>query len=182
MRDINELINIIKRINFDNNNREVLYLQSWVNRNRNLAYDSEQMKLIKLVDAILEVRKITDDKRIEILECCDNFIKDTSDKISKAYELNNMIESMSCDHILKEEERYHLKEWIKRNSDSTREYKSLKSLYKIINKIWSDGIVTAEEQEQLHWLLVEHINDLQFETKFEYLRKQVKAKKILELI
>lgn len=39
MQNINELIGIIKGIDFDGviNNKEVLRLQSWVDKNRNLA-------------------------------------------------------------------------------------------------------------------------------------------------
>lgn len=49
MKNINELIGIIKGINFDGviNEKEVLRLQSWVDKNRNLAYEKQQMKLIK---------------------------------------------------------------------------------------------------------------------------------------
>ncbi len=49
---LNELIGIIKGINFDGviNDKEVLRLQSWVEKNRNLAYDKQQMELIKMVD------------------------------------------------------------------------------------------------------------------------------------
>ena len=51
MQNINELIGIIKGINFDGviNNKEVVRLQSWVDKNRNLAYDKRQMELIKMV-------------------------------------------------------------------------------------------------------------------------------------
>lgn len=51
MRNINELVGIIKGINFDGiiNQMEINRLQSWINKNRNLAYDKQQVGLIKLV-------------------------------------------------------------------------------------------------------------------------------------
>ena len=63
MQNINEFIGIIKGINFDGviNNKEVVRLQSWVDKNRNLAYDKCQMELIKMVDAVLENNVIDDD-------------------------------------------------------------------------------------------------------------------------
>lgn len=56
MQNINELIGIIKGINFDGvvNNKEIVRLQSWVDKNRNLAYDKREMELIKMVDSVLE--------------------------------------------------------------------------------------------------------------------------------
>ena len=56
MLDINELIRIIKGINFDtvSNDKTMLLLQSWVNKNRNLAYDNRQSELIDLIDCLLE--------------------------------------------------------------------------------------------------------------------------------
>lgn len=65
MKNINELIGIIKGINFDGviNEKEVLRLQSWVDKNRNLAYEKQQMKLIKMVDSILEDHIIDDSEK-----------------------------------------------------------------------------------------------------------------------
>lgn len=65
MKNINELIGIIKGINFDGviNEKEVLRLQSWGDKNRNLAYEKQQMKLIKMVDSILEDHIIDDSEK-----------------------------------------------------------------------------------------------------------------------
>lgn len=56
MRNINELIGIIKGINFDGiiNDREVVRLQTWLNKNRNLAFEPRQTELIWLLDKVLE--------------------------------------------------------------------------------------------------------------------------------
>ncbi len=56
MQNIHELIGIIKGINFDGvvNNKEIVRLQSWVDKNRNLAYDKREMELINMVDSVLE--------------------------------------------------------------------------------------------------------------------------------
>lgn len=52
MKNINELIGIIKGVNFDGviNDKEISHLQIWVNKNRTLAYESNQIKLIQLID------------------------------------------------------------------------------------------------------------------------------------
>ena len=73
MQNINELIGIIKGINFDGviNNKEVVRLQSWVDKNRNLAYDKCQMELIKMVDAVLENNVIDDEEKKLMLSTCE---------------------------------------------------------------------------------------------------------------
>ena len=65
MQNINELIGIIQGVNFDGiiNNKEVLRLQSWVDKNRNLVYDKQQVELIKMVDSVLEDRIIDDSEK-----------------------------------------------------------------------------------------------------------------------
>lgn len=49
MQNMNEFIGIIIGINFDGviNDKKVVCLQSWIDKNRNLAYDKHQMKVIK---------------------------------------------------------------------------------------------------------------------------------------
>lgn len=51
MRNINELIGIIKGINFDGvvNDLEVLRLQNWVDQNRNLSYDKQQTVTVIII-------------------------------------------------------------------------------------------------------------------------------------
>ena len=55
MRNLNELIGIIKGVSFDGivNEKEVERLRIWVGKNRNLAYDSLQVNLISLVDDVI---------------------------------------------------------------------------------------------------------------------------------
>ena len=65
MRNLSELIGIIKGISFDGiiNDKEVECLQNWVDKNRNLSYDKKQAIMIKLVDEALADRVITDEER-----------------------------------------------------------------------------------------------------------------------
>lgn len=114
MKNINELIGIIKGINFDGviNEKEVLRLQSWVDKNRNLAYEKQQMKLIKMVDSILEDHIIDDSEKKLMITMCEEFLKDAGDNSSRIYELNEIIEGVVCDEEVNEAEVLHLKEWI----------------------------------------------------------------------
>ena len=70
MINVNELVGIIKGIGFDGiiNEKEVNRLQKWTDKNRNLAYDSDQIKLIKLIQSVLEDSIITEKERVSILD------------------------------------------------------------------------------------------------------------------
>lgn len=90
MQNINELIGIIKGIDFDGviNNKEVLRLQSWVDKNRNLAYDKKQIELIKMVDAVLEDHVIDDSEKEMMITACEEYLKASEDNTSRIYELH----------------------------------------------------------------------------------------------
>jgi hypothetical protein len=178
MRNINELIGIIKGINFDGviNDKEIEKLKSWTDKNRNLAYDSEQAELIKLLDDILEDNVVDDDERMAMLEYCKRF-QNKKDDISKMYELNGLIEGIICDGEVNEPEVYRLKEWIDDNKDFVRQHGFAGSLSVMLDDILADGVVSMEEQEQLLLFLGERIYKNRLETKIEFLKSQVRARK-----
>lgn len=179
LHDINELIGIIKGINFDGviNEKEIERLQSWVDKNRNFSFKAEQIELIKLVDNVLVDNIIMDDERDLMLHYLERFNKKTNDNSSKIYELNGIIEGVVCDGKVNEQEVYHLKAWMNEYGNFIREHKPSEDLCNIIDDILEDGIVTDIEQEQLLQMLSSRINVSQFETKLEYLRKLVKSRK-----
>lgn len=179
MQNINELIGIIKGINFDGviNDKEVLRLQSWVDKNRNLAYDKQQMELIKMVDSVLEDHIIDDSEKELMITACEEFLKDAGDNSSRIYELNGIIEGAVCDGEVNEAEILRLKEWMDVYGDSIRDHKPSAELCKAIDDILEDGIVTEEEQAELLNMLNKRITNAQFENKLAYLCKLVKEKK-----
>lgn len=178
MRNINELIGIIKGINFDGviNQMEVQRLKSWVNKNRNLAYEPRQAQLIKMVDQILEDLIITDDERDLLISYCDKYLKGGADDTVKIYELNGIIEGIVCDNEVNEQEVYRLKAWMDNHAVVVRNHKPSAAICRIIDDILSDGIVTAEEQEALLQMLSARISSTQLETKIEFLRKYVRER------
>lgn len=114
MHNINELIGIIKGINFDGviNDKEVEHLQLWVDKNRNLAYEARQVELIKLVDSVLDDHIINHDERELLLGYAEEFQKEMGCCTAKIFELNGIIEGSVCDGEVNKAEVYHLKEWI----------------------------------------------------------------------
>lgn len=179
MHNINELIGIIKGINFDGivNDKEVVRLQSWIDKNRNLIYESNHVELIKLVDEVLEDKIITDKERDLMLRYTKNYLEDNADETSKIYELNGIIEGIVCDGEINETEVYRLKSWMDEYGQFIIGHKPSEKIYKIIEEILVDEIVTEDEQEKLLHLLSERINGSQFEVKLEQLRSMVKERK-----
>lgn len=179
MRNINELIGIIKGINYDGiiNEREIVRLQSWVDKNRNLAYEPKQAELIKLVDRALEDHVINDDEREKLVTRAEVFMVEKGDNSGKIYELNGIIEGIVCDGEVNEAEVYRLREWMDAYGDLIRGHKSSEELCNAIDKMQEDGIVTEDEQLQLLDMLNAKIQNSQFEAKLEYLCKQVKDRK-----
>ena len=177
--DINELIGIVKGINFDGiiNEKEVMRLQAWVDKHRNLVYEQQYAELISIVDAALEDQIIDNEERDTLLKYCEKVLSNTFDETAKIYELNGIIEGIICDGEINEKEIYRLSEWMKENRNIIQDHKPTESLCKMIDSILADGIVTEKEREQLLEMLSARIAGSQFETKLEYLKKQVKEKK-----
>lgn len=179
MRNINELIGIVKGINFDGviNEREVVHLQIWLNKNRNLAFEPRQAELIRLLDNVLEDKIITDYERELMLAHSEKFLSENVDETAKIYELNGIIDGIICDGKINEAEVYHLKAWMDDYGDLIKGHKPSEALCRMVENILADGIVTEEEQTELLHMISIRINGSQFETKLEYLRKQVKNRK-----
>lgn len=114
MRNINELIGIIKGINYDGiiNDKETERLCSWVERNRNLAYDQNQMRLISLVDRVLEDGIIDDDEKKILIEEAESFASEMGDNTSIIYELTGIIEGIVCDGVVNDDEVINLMVWL----------------------------------------------------------------------
>lgn len=179
MRNINELIGIIKGINFDGiiNDKEVVRLQSWVDKNKNLAYETKQAELIRLVESVLEDNRIDDIERKILLEKAEEYNVSVDEENSRIYELNGIIEGIVCDGEVNPMEVMRLKKWMSLHDKYVREHKSSAQLCETIDMILEDGIVTEKEQEALLKILNSRIQNAQFEAKLEYLCMQIKERK-----
>ena len=113
MRNINELIGIIKGISFDNviNEKEVDLLRVWINKNKNLAYRQEETQLIEVVESFINA----DDCSVFDIEnkllnlSIKEFVDNGKDGSNKTYELNGIILGILCDDELSNNEIYGLK-------------------------------------------------------------------------
>lgn len=179
MRNINELIGLIQGIDFDGiiNDKEVERLQSWVDRNRNLIYDSEQKAFLEKVEMVLEDHIITEEERVFLLEESDRYIKNNQSELEKIYELNGLIIGIICDGEVNEPEVYRLKKWMDINKKYVDGHESTDQLFQMLEDILEDGIVTEEEQNILLNFLRERIENSKHEAKYNYLINQLKENK-----
>lgn len=179
MQHIHELIGLLKGVNYDGiiNDREVIRLQAWVDNNRNLVFDNQQMKLIKMLESILADRVIDEDEKIMILSACEDYLNGSEDNSVRMYELNGIIEGIVCDGVINESEVMHLLDWMELYGKSLKEYIPSEELCRVIDRILEDGIVTEEEQAELLNMLGDRIKFNQFENKLAYLSRLVKEKK-----
>ena len=183
MRNLSELIGIIKGISFDGiiNDKEVECLQNWVDKNRNLSYDKKQSVMIKLVDAALEDRVITDEEREQLLAYSEDYLQNAADENSGIYELNGIITGIISDGVVNAEEVVKLKQWLDENSYAIRGHKPSEEILALVEEILKDGIVTEKEQEQLLNLLSARINDTQLKTKINHLKQLARERKNIGL-
>ncbi len=183
MRNISELIGIIKGISFDGiiNDMEVECLQNWVDKNRNLSYDKKQAKMIKLVDEVLADHIVTDEERKQLLYYCEEYLKNSDDVNGSIYELNGIITGIISDGVVNTDEVIKLKQWMDENSYAVRGHKPSEEILLLVEEILKDGVVTEKEQKQLLDLLSAKINDTQLKTKINYLKQLVRERKNIGL-
>lgn len=176
MRNINELIGIIKGISFDDviNAKEVELLRTWNNKNRNLAYKPKEASLIEVVDALINENSIYDIEKKLLNLSIKEFAIDSDDK---TYELNGIILGIICDDKLNELEIYGLKKWVSKNKGIIKEQKQYKELCDEIEDIIKDGKINKKEEQELLNVLYLKTRNSQFEVKLDYLCKLVNEKK-----
>ena len=179
MRNISELIGIIKGISFDGiiNDMEVKCLQDWVDKNRNLSYNKDQANMIKLVDAALADHIITDEEREQLLAYSEEYLQNSEDGNSSIYELNGIITGIISDRVVNADEIIKLQQWMKENSFAIRGHKPSEEILSLVEEILADGVITESEQEQLLHLLSARINDTRLKTKINYIKQSVKERK-----
>ena len=175
MRNINELVGIINGIDYDEiiNEKEIEKLEEWVSKNRNLVYEPVQIELINLIDIILRDHIITEDERGVLFDYCNEYLIDKSGNLS-IYMLQGIIEGIISDGVINSKEVEKLRVWMDDNRNNLLISPKCEVLVSTIDSILENGIVTDEEQDLMLKILSKQIEDLQFESKIEFLKKQVK--------
>lgn len=181
MKDINELIGLIRGINFDGviNDMEVYALEEWLDANRGLLLSDKEEKLVNLIQDVLEDGIIDDREKDLVFEMIDDFSKDDVDKESKVDELNGILNGIICDNVINAEEVYRLKDWMDKYGYIIREDQASRNLCVLIDGILEDNIVTKDEETQLLSVISNRVKNSQFEYKLDKLCEKVKDNKYI---
>jgi hypothetical protein len=175
-----KLIGVIRSIKSDHlvNGNLATNIQSLVSRYRNLAYEPKQVELIKLIDKSLKNRVVNEAEHVDMLKLCNEISSEVSSESAKISELNGIVYSIIVNSQVNELGLYRLKDWMDHYGSILRGNKHANDICKIIDDILLIRI--TEKKEELVELiehLSERISTFQFESKLEYLKKQIKAKK-----
>ena len=177
-----KLIGVIRSIKSDHlvNGNLATNIQSLVSRYRNLAYEPKQVELIKLIDKSLKNRVVNEAEHVDMLKLCNEISSEVSSESAKISELNGIVYSIIVNSQVNELGLYRLKDWMDHYGSILRGNKHANDICKIIDDILLIRI--TEKKEELVELiehLSERISTFQFESKLEYLKKQIKAKRTL---
>lgn len=111
-----------------------------------------------MIDSILADKIITTEERNSVVEFCNTVTNESSNEITKIYELNGIIEGIVCDEVINEAEIYRLKEWMDNYGHYVRKHEPSEKICKIIDDVLSDNIITPDEKELLLNLLSNSID------------------------
>ena len=183
MRNVNELIGIVKGISFDEviNQSEVTRLKNWLEENRVLVSNQSDMELVSLIDSILEDNVITLDEKNSLLQYANSINTEGTAETNALYELKGILDGIVCDNELNEDEIRRLQKWLNNRPDALENDETSQSILHKVNEILEDNIVTDEEQKELIKVLQNKIKDLSYETKIMELRRMVREKQNIGL-
>lgn len=178
MKNINELIGLVDGINFDGviNQKETEKLQSWVEKNRNLAYEAKEIELISLIETVLDDGIITGQERELLTDYCNKYAGSVNAD-SEIYLLQGILEGIVSDGVINNLEVVRLQEWMKNYGDLLEQYPKCHSMVDKINTIIEDGVITENEKQELLEIIDNQIDEVQFEAKIAFLCFLVKEHK-----
>jgi hypothetical protein len=181
MRKIDELIGIIKGITFDGviNDKEIDYLHSWVDKNRNSIIQQRQVEFIQLVDSVLADHFIDEEKNNLLFERTEDFLKEHKDNLGRLYELKGIILGVVCDNEVNESEINRLEESLKHYVDLSADHESSKNFIAEIDKIIEIGRIAENKKDKLVEILTTRIEKAQLETKIDQLRRKITSAKVV---
>ena len=158
------LISIIDGILADGyvRDEEVLYLDTWLLEANQTIRNGMIKSLSTRVSKILADGVVSDDERSELKKHLNDIQKQILDipdvdlfsNESDLHLLNGLCKGLISDRTLSEEEVRYLDWWLTQNGALKSNYPG-KELYALVKEILSDGIITAEESENLHKALVD---------------------------
>lgn len=181
MFNVGRLVNLICGVDSDGiiKDQEALILEEWISRNRAIAADQKEKRLVDLVDRSLSNGVVTSAEKKEILDCCEQCRKSNLDADS-LFELAGMIERGLANENVGEEEVRSLSRWIDDNSglsgNPTYDYAKRK-IYAVLD----DNAVTSKEACELLLSLRDRLKDLRVAHWVKRLRRRIEDQDLMGL-
>ena len=172
MRDINELIGIVKGVGFDGiiNQAEILKLKGWIENNKDLVCDKKQADLISCIEKIIKKNTVNDEDRANLNRLCSSYLNEKQDSLSKVYELYGIVEGIISDSVVNEYEIENLRHWLNNYGDLISDNKQAHDLMKKLDAIVAMKTIPDEKQRSLLSEVSHILRDAQIMTKLNYLK------------
>lgn len=162
-KSMNNIYGILKGITADKqlNNLEIQNLKNWINENKEKSNVSIFNKIITTISKVIEDNTISIEEKIMLLNLINEYLpKGFSSKTTSALQiLMGIIEGITCDNELNIKEIVALKNWMLQN-DFLKGFYPFDEIFKKLNDILDDNILTEEEAKQTMKIFKDFLNPL----------------------
>lgn len=145
------LIGLLTGIGFDNylNKKEISFLNNWLTKNQ-LPY--EYANIVKELKAVLKNEYITHYQYLHILNELQYMKSIKAKNIRSLYEFMAILEGISCDEVINDDEIMELNKWMKENEQFKGTYPFNRILNKLEKIIIDKQISTIVTDELLYYI------------------------------
>ena len=152
-KEVKSLVGIIEGITIDQelNQKELAFLNEWIQANQELNDRHPFNELLPIVSAVFEDHIVTDDEMRDLMWLCNKLTKTTEfyDQVtSDIQRLHGVLGGIVADNVITETELLRLREWLNQHEHlKTRwPYDEIDS---IITDVMADGKIDEEEHKML---------------------------------
>lgn len=151
-REINTLYGVLCGMQMDHkiDEKETQFIINWRNQHSNYENYNSIKHIIRVIDLILEDNIITNDEIDLLKEVISEYIQQikSSRETLATQQLQGLIHGIQSDKIIDDDEIYELQKWIYKNNYLEGHY-PYDMLFKTIENILNDGIITSDEKNIL---------------------------------
>jgi len=133
------------------NEKEFLFLDSWLKSQQFLADDTDVVRILKLVGEILEDGQISPQELNEMqssIETIVSNLEETEPGVGRVDELVGFLTGVASDGVLNDQEVDALSSWLDQN-ETVKNTWPASVIVNRLNNVLEDGIITEEERQDL---------------------------------
>jgi NAD-dependent DNA ligase len=157
---VNSLLGIVEGISADAeiNDREIGFLNNWMNEHREFADKHPFNELIPVVRQAIEDRVLSDEERQDIRWLCERLCSnDFFDRVTADIQrLHAMVGAIAADGLVTAEELRGLSNWLA-DHDHLKTCWPYDEIDSLVTKVMSDGKIDEEEHRLVHGFFSEFI-------------------------